>query len=185
VVATILSEEMERPGADVVAMVGTARAGVQVAERNKIRARGCRAILAQLLAKQPETGAADLRAAWKDASEKAAGDGLTPAQQLSVTEAYRAVLVAAKPTKESERALVLDLIRTNLRLRDLAEKAGDPQASYRYWLDALDVAVVKLRDRAEAELVIGRRPTAGELAGDLASRWEKLQELLKGLPAAG
>jgi len=183
-VAVILAEEMARPTADVAAMLATARTAVQVADKNKVNARGCRALYAQLLARQAKPKPAEVRAAWKDAADKAAGDGLTPAQQIKVLNAYRALLVATTPAKGAERAHVEETIRTDLLLLDLATKKGDVPGSFRYWLDALEGAVVKLRDRTAAAAVVGQRPQ-GELAGALATRWERISKVLEELPKPG
>jgi len=183
-VATILAEEIARPGADLAAMLLTARAAVQVADRNTVKARGCRSLYAQLLSRQPKPKPSAVRAAWKDAADKAAGDGLTPTQQIKVLEAYRALLLATKPPAGGEGALIKETNKTNMRLCALAEKKGDVQGSFRYWLAALAGAVEKLKDRKAADVIVGRKP-AGEPAGDLASRWETLSKLMEGLPKAG
>ena len=183
-VAVILSTERARPGADLGSMLAIARSAVQMADRKKVKARGCRGLYAQLLAAQPKPNAAEVRAAWKDASEKAAGDGLTSAQQIEVLKEYRTLLLATKPDKDGARVLFEETMLTNLRLLDLAKQTGDVQGSIRSWLEALDGAVVKLKDRKQADAVVGKRPQ-GELAGDLAERWEKLSKLHRQLPKAG
>lgn len=184
VVAIILAEEMTRPGADLAALLTTARTAVQVADRNKIKARGCRGLYASLLSKQPDAKPAEVRAAWKDAADKAAGDGLTPAQQVKALESYRTLLNATKPAKGAERAHMEETIRVNRVLLDIAKRKNDVPASYRYWLDALDAAIVKLRDRSTAEQIVLERPQ-GEITGDLATRWERLSKLLEALPKTG
>jgi len=183
-VATILSTERARPGADLGTMLAIARSAVSMADRKKVKARGCRALYAQLLAAQPKPNPAEVLAAWKGASDKAASDGLTAAQQIEVLKEYRALLLATKPDEDGQRALFEETMHANLRLLELAKQTGDVQQSIRYWLEALDGAVVKLRDRKQADAVVGKRPP-GELAGDLAERWENLSKLLQQLPKTG
>ncbi|MHC4953961.1 MAG: hypothetical protein ACYTGZ_08720 [Planctomycetota bacterium] len=179
-VATILSSNGAIAGADPKAMIAIARAAAQAADRRKIKAGACRAIYAELIGKQKDTKPEDLRAAWKEAADKSAADGLTQARQIKVWLAYRKLLFAADPKKAGERPLVEQWVHASLRLRDLAEQTGDTPGSLGYWLDALDVAVAKLKDRNVADTVVDRRPP-GELAGDLLVRWEKLAEQLKTL----
>jgi len=180
-IALILVEERARRGTAATALLTIARNAVQAADQHGLKASRCREMYATLLASQKGAKPAAVRAAWKNAADKAAADGLAPDDQIRILDTYRRLLLPTDPAVKAPRADVEEYVRTSLRLSVVAEQKGKPAASLRYWLDAFDAAVVRLRDRKLADSVKGAQPR-GNLEGELATRREHLTRQLDALP---
>ncbi|MEM8886142.1 MAG: HEAT repeat domain-containing protein, partial [Planctomycetota bacterium] len=167
VIGTMLGEEGLR-GAPRPKLLQLARNAVALAARKKIAGGLCRVRYAQLLADEPEAKPAALRAAWKDAVDKAVADGLSDADREQALLAYRKLLAGA------------DAMNASRQLFELAN-AGNSPARFGYWLDALEVAVEQLQNRGAAEQILQKPPT-GEFPTDVRNRREQLFAKLNELP---
>jgi len=179
-IAVILVEERARPGSDTGALLTIARNAVQVADRRGLKASRCREMYATLLASQKGAKPAEVRAAWKNAADKAAADGLAPDDQIRILDTYRRPLLPTDLAVKVPRADGEEYVRTSLRLSVVAEHMGKPAEGQRYWLEAFGAAV-RLRDRKLADSVKGAQPR-GNLEGELATRLEHLLRQLAALP---
>jgi len=164
-IAAIIAEEKGNE-VDAEKLERLAYNAVQAAVRQKIPGGLLRTRYAELRDARKDATEADRRAAWKDAADNAAADGLTDAQRREALRKYREL------TKGAER------VQADMELLRLAAARNDA-ARFGHWLDALEGATT-LKNKPLADQVFAARP-AGDFPAEDAARRDRLTQAYRKL----
>lgn len=157
-------------------LVALARRIAEGADARSLPAGSARAILARAFRGLPDADAAEVRRLHGAAADRAASDGLTPAQEIELLREYRALI----PQESAEEADSLALLRCAERLGELSSE--DAAAASGYYLDAAETAVRRLRDREAAERNLESAERSGAATGASAERLRALRAAAEALP---